>query len=338
MKKIDIVSKIGEIGLIKIIEELVKDRSGQILVRDDAFFFDTIKHDNQEVLVLNSDMFVSTTDAPEQMSYYEMGSKSIIINISDLLVKGVKPEGLIISLGLPEDLLIENFRSIIKGIIDCSSKWNLKYIGGDINETKEIIINPTVFGFKDPSMVIRRSGASIGDLLVVNNRFGLTGVGFDILINKRGKLEEFAKYKRSISSVLNPVVDDVAAFVLANDRLAKCSIDSSDGLSKSIIDLMLSNPNLGFEVVFDENVIDKEALDYSMEFNINLEDLVLNGGEEFIHLFVIDPNKYNSAKILVESVGGKLYKIGKVIEDNAIYLLKEGKTIKFTPQGYEHFT
>ncbi|MHA1351163.1 MAG: hypothetical protein ACTSPZ_10065 [Promethearchaeota archaeon] len=61
------------------------------------------------------------------------------------------------------------------------------------------------------------------------------------------------------------------AYLLANNKLATASIDSSDGLSKTLKDLALSNPNLGFEIDFSDNLIHEIAREYSKEFSISLE-------------------------------------------------------------------
>ena len=240
------IRTLGEINLIKIIEELVFKKTGKDLVSDDSFFFNLEEEKIGNLLVLNSDMLVSTTDVPPNMSFYQVGRKSVIMNLSDLLVKGVKPRGLIISLGLPKELKKKDFIAIINGIVDSSLEFDIEYIGGDINETKELIINPTVFGSKVPSAIIYRRGIKVGDILAVNEKFGLTGVGFDILLNRGGDVESFPKYRRSILSVLEPKVSGLEALILSDRHLATSSIDSSDGFSKLLLDLMRSNPNLGF--------------------------------------------------------------------------------------------
>ena len=103
------IRKLGEKKLIKIIEELVLKKTGKALLRDDSFFFD-FKNKNLDCnIVLNSDMLVSTTDVPPLMNSYQIGRKSVIMNVSDLLVKGVKPNGLIISFGLPKELEKKEF-------------------------------------------------------------------------------------------------------------------------------------------------------------------------------------------------------------------------------------
>lgn len=337
MNNNDYISSIGEITLIRIIEELIFEKTGRKLIRDDSFFFKIIEENNLIDIILNSDMFNAATDAPEQMSFYQMGRKSVLMNISDLVVKGVKPQGAIISLGLPENLKVIDFKCLIEGIIDYVKLWNINYLGGDINKSKEIIINPTVFGFKDPKKIIYRKGLKPDDLVLINNKFGLTGVGFDIILNRKEKLEDFPKYSRAIKSILEPNDIGKEGIILADKQLATASIDSSDGLSKSLKDLLLSNPKMGFEIEFNENLIHQDSIKYSKDYDVSLEKLVFNGGEEFIHLFTTNAKNFKAAQKFVNSRGGKLLKIGKVISEEKIYFIKEGKRIELKSQGYEHF-
>jgi thiamine-monophosphate kinase len=227
---------------------------------------------------------------------------------------------------------------MIEGIVDVGKKWNVEYLGGDLNQSKELIINPTVFGFQNNENIIFRSGMNQGDYLVSNGKFGLTGIGFDILLRKKGNIKNYSKYYDAIKSVLEPKDLGGEAYILAENHIATASIDSSDGLAKSLLDLMRSNPNKGFEIDYDENLYATEAIEYSIEFKTNLEELIFNGGEEFIHLFTINPNKYETAIKLIQSKGGTLIKIGKVISDENVYLLKDGKRIQLQSLGYEHFS
>ena len=329
------IADIGEIRLIKLIEDLIFKEMGEALVRDDAFFFKV--QDRNDLIILNSDMFISTTDAPVEMSYFQMGHKAVVMNISDLVVKGVEPKSIIISLGLPNNLMLSQFKDLIMGIISCTKEWSLKYIGGDLNKAKEIIINPTVFGLKNLETIIKREGMKVGDYVVINGKFGLTGVGFDILLNNKGNKKKYTKYERSIKSVLEPNIVGKEAYFLSNLNLANASIDSSDGLVKSLRDLMLSNKGLGFEIEINEDLIDPEAITYSNEYNIPIEDLILYGGEEFIHLFIIPPEKFNNSIKLVESKGGFLIKVGEVISEPKLYFLKKKKRLEINNHGYEHF-
>ncbi|MBD3256469.1 MAG: hypothetical protein GF383_15340 [Candidatus Lokiarchaeota archaeon] len=339
-----IIAELGETELISIIEKLVYKKTGKKLIQDDSFYFfnlhEHLKHINSDTTIaFNSDMFVSSTDAPTQMSSFQMGRKSILMNLSDLIVKGLRPLGAMVSLGVPKQLKVEEFKMIIEGIVEYSMKYNLEYIGGDLNETNEIIINPTVFGISEKAKIIHRTGLKKGDYLVANGKFGLTGVGFDILLDPLKNLTEFSPYHRSIESVLSPGDLGEEAFYLSDNNLATSSIDSSDGIAKSLHDLMIANSHLGvgFEVDFNANLIDKEAIEYSKKFNKSLEDLIFNGGEEFIHLFTIDPKNYDAAQRTIFSNNGQIYKIGTVVSTPKIYYVRNKKKHELDNLGFEHF-
>ena len=336
------LSHIGETRLIELVEELICEVMGKSLIRDDSFFFSLKKNlpskDNVEKsVVFNSEMFVASTDAPPQMNHYQMGNKAIVMNVSDVLVKGVQPKGILISLGLPKDMKLEDFKKLMRGIVDSCNIFDLDYIGGDINEVKEIIVSPTVFGFQEESKIIHRKGVQPGDLLIINGKFGLTGVGFDILLKRKGNLKKFQSYQRSITSVLEPGDLGREAIFLAEESLATASIDSSDGLVRSLKELMLSNPGIGFEVEFTGKLIDEEALNYSQEFKSSLEDLVFNAGEEFIHLFTMAKENYEYALEKFKNEGICLLKIGKAISEEKLYFIKDGKKTELKISGFEHF-
>ncbi|TXT66161.1 MAG: Thiamine-monophosphate kinase [Promethearchaeota archaeon] len=336
------VKHLGESTIIHLIEEMVLEKTNKPLLHDDAFFLEispSIAPTSQLELVLslNTDMLVATTDVPTQMSYPQIGFKSVLMNISDLIVKGVKPKAVIISLGLPADLMSDDLTALVEGIIDCCVKYDVDYIGGDVNETKELVINPTVLGWQEQNKILYRKGMNKGDILATNGKFGLTGVGFDILLNKGSYEQLLGPFNKSIQSVLNPRVG-LEALVLSSKHLATATIDSSDGLSKSLRELMISNPGLGFEINFDHNLYEEETKAYSSDVDVALEDLVFSGGEEFIHLFTIRPEDFEEAKKTVQISGGVLYKIGKVIDDPEIYILSDTKKYPLSANGYEHFT
>jgi len=138
-------------------------------------------------------------------------------------------------------------------------------------------------------------------------------------------------------SVLEPSISGKEAYILSENNFATASIDSSDGLYQSLRDLMLSNPKLGFEIELNNNLIDPETIKYCDEFNVSLEKLVFNGGEEFIHLFTIDPKDLFKAQKEIQSKGGQIFKIGRVTSDKFITILKEGEKKEIKNYGFEHF-
>ena len=336
------VQDLGEVRVIELIEEIIRDKMGKSPFYDDSFYFslkrEILKSSDMLDLVLNTDMLVSSTDVPKQMSPFHVGRKAILMNASDLIVKGVEPEGLILSLGLSDGMKINALRELLSGVLSSCETLGVEYLGGDLNQTKELILNPTMFGFARSRNIIHRSGLKEGDLLLANGRFGLTGVGFNILLERGAEPTAFQEYERSIKSVLEPRELGWEALTLSRERLATSSIDSSDGLLKSLHDLMRSNPGLGFQIDFDEQLIDPQAREYSLKHDASLEKLIFQAGEEFIHLFTVNPDHWDQAREAVGAGGGKLLKIGRVIPEEFVKILKEGESIELKGRGFEHFS
>ena len=100
---------------------------------------------------------------------------------------------------------------------------------------------------------------------------------------------------------------------------------------------MISNPGIGFEIEYNEEFIDEEALKYSKEFKQSLINLIFNAGEEFIHLFTMSQKNYEIALEKFQGQGIRLYVIGKAIYEEKLYFLKDGKKIELKVSGFEQF-
>ena len=288
------ISDIGEDGLIEYIFNTIHESE----------FDDTITESlnglaPNSLLVSNTDMLVSTTDVPEQMNLFQAGRKAIVMATSDLLVKGVKPSWASIALGLPRDLLFEGargFSGLIQGLYEGCKEFGIRYRGGDLNTTKELIVSVSVTGYIDPIKYISRSGAKAGDYVYVNGEFGYTGVGLSLLlknnINKSGLSEKFIN--KSIDSVLNARISGAEARYLSEKGYASASCDSSDGLHRTLQAIAKAS-GVGFQIHLDV-FVKPELLTFSMNNQISLEKLIVGAGEEWIHVFCINPQCKDSLK------------------------------------------
>ena len=103
------IASIGEKGLIERIHAKIHvERDPGLAARDDVFMFGN--------LVVNADMLVRKTDIPSSMDLYHAGRKAVIMNASDLVVKGIVPGAMVVSLGLPATLPVDGFDQLVEGI------------------------------------------------------------------------------------------------------------------------------------------------------------------------------------------------------------------------------
>ena len=86
---------------------------------------------SREWLVLKTDMLVGSTDIPPGMTLTQAARKSVIATVSDFAAKGIRPLGLMISLGLPAPVRSTTVRQIAAGLSQGVKEYGCIIIGGD---------------------------------------------------------------------------------------------------------------------------------------------------------------------------------------------------------------
>ena len=288
--------------------------------------------DKTHLAILKTDMLVGKTDIPPGMTLWQAARKAIIMTISDLASKGVKPMALLIALGLPKETSKLNIEEIARGLNAGAQEYDVYIIGGDTGETSDLIICCIAFGVTMKKKLITRSGAKAGDILAVTGLFGKTGAGLKILIDG---LKVPPKIRKGLlKAVYLPNARLKEGLILASLGSVTASIDSSDGLAISLHELKKMS-NVGFSLT--EIPIAPETLKFAELYNLNPEDLALYSGEEYELVLTITPKKWESTKSLVEKIGGTLIAIGKATENKQILFKKDNVCREIPYKGWEHF-
>lgn len=323
------IGEVGERKLIEMIMSVLKPSSSNLLPHpDDA----SAVRMGERVIVLKTDTFVGSTDMPPQMTLSQAGWKSVIMNISDLAAKGAKPKYFLTSLCVPRTFTVNDVLKITKGIDAATSAYDIEVLGGDTNESEDIVITGTLVGEAEEDELMSRRGVKPGDLLAVTGAFGYTGAGLSAFI--RG-FEVPQEIKEPIlNAVLKPKAPLAEGLVLAHSHAVSACIDSSDGLLVSLSELMNVN-QIGFLI---ENLpVASEVIKFAEIFNENLEDLVLSAGEEYELVFTFPSSSLDRVKRAISSVGGTFQIIGKAVAEKRILLRRNEEVIEMEPKGYEHF-
>jgi len=280
-------------------------------------------------LIVSCDMLVESTDIPRGMNLRDVGFKAITSATSDIAAKGGKPIAYLISLALPAEMPVAAFQELWEGFKEAADLYGGRIIGGDLNSGSEVIIDVTCFGKADRTM--SRLGARPGDVLAVTGEFGSQAAGLHALLNNlRGEQTS----EEVIKSFLRPIARVKEALELAKSEAVTSSIDSSDGLAESLLELSRLN-DVGF--VIDHPPISSYARRYSEKFHIDLFDLVFYGGEEYELVLTLKPRLIDRAVEAVERSGGKLMIIGETVEEKSIKVRwLEGWRV-LEKRGYQHF-
>ncbi len=327
------MTKAEEMGEWKIIETIIskldKMPDMPIPFGDDI---SAIEIDNERLAVVKTDMLVGKTDVPRGMNLWQASRKAVVMNISDLASKGVKPTAILVSIGLPKNTMKKDIESIGLGLNAGAREYGAYVIGGDTNETTDLIISCMVIGIGFKDKIITRSGSCPGDILAVTGNFGKSSAGLKILLDKMKAPSDITE--KLLESVFMPQARLKEGLALAESRAVTASIDSSDGLTVSLHQLKKMS-HVGFKLT--KIPIASEAEEYANIHGINPEEFALYGGEEYELVITINPKLLKRAQEEVTKAGGKLIMIGKAIEEEKIVCMRDGKEEEIQFRGWEHF-
>ena len=298
------VSDIGEKQLVNYI--LSQSKS---IVADDT----AITEFNDTNFISTCDMLIESKHFPKGMSYFQMGFKSVTVNVSDLAAMGAQPLGFLLSIALPKDLAIDSFKQIIKGVIDACKYYNIPLIGGDTNEASEIIISGTALGLCDHPMM--KNTARNGDLICLTGDIGIAALGFNLNgdnIYTKKSLEPYARLNEG---------------QIIKKAGATSATDITDGLASELYEM--KPDSLGFMIYEEKLEISDEFKKMSADLGLNYLDLLLHVGEDFELVFTISKDNDLNLDYRV---------IGEVNASDKIEItLIDGEVTEIENRGYNHY-
>src|SRR3972149_8425169 len=109
------------------------------------------------------------------MTARQIGWMSVAVNLSDLASKGAQPIGVVMAMGIPPDTELGFIEDMVRGMDDCASRYGMQIIGGDTDSHDELTMTGTALGLLKKELLIRRSGARVGDLVCVTGTLGRAG-------------------------------------------------------------------------------------------------------------------------------------------------------------------
>jgi thiamine-monophosphate kinase len=286
-----------------------------------------------EVAVLKADMLVGKTDIPCGMSLWQATRKAVVMNISDFASKGAEPMAVMVSLGLPAGLGQTDLEALAKGLNAGAREYGAYVVGGDTNQTSDLIVSVHVYGTSKREGLMLRRGAKAGDILAVTGQFGRSAAGLQLLLGKSVKVPEESR-KALVDAVCLPHARLREGRALRASGAVSACMDSSDGLAWCLHELATAS-GVGF--VVSQLPVADEARQFAALNELDAATLALHGGEEYELVLTVKPQMWAAAEAAVEAVGGKLLRIGEATSNNQVLLCRDGEKTKIEAQGYEHF-
>jgi thiamine-monophosphate kinase len=156
------LSELGELGLLRELEARGLARR--------------IEHDAAQLaggVVVTQDALVEDVHFRlDWITWRELGFRAAAVNLSDLAASGAEPEGLIVSLGVPAGVALDDVLELYEGL----NEPGVPVLGGDTTASPSVFLSVTAVG--RAARVPGRAGARPGDLVVVTGSLGAAGAAF----------------------------------------------------------------------------------------------------------------------------------------------------------------
>jgi len=297
-------SSSGEFELINDISKLIGKNSKSVVkgIGDDCAVIDT---GAKRYLLAATDTIVESVHFDlGDYSFFDVGWKALAVNLSDIAAMGGVPKYALVSLGLTKKTKPRDVSAIYKGMRQLAKKYSVDIVGGDIVRSPEkLSVTVSILGEADKKKVLYRSGAKVGNLIMVTGQFG--GSVNPLPVKGEGRVR------------VSPRITE--ALIISSWGKATAMMDSSDGLAFTIGEICRQS-RTGAEVI--RSLVPRAK-------GASLDD-AFYAGEDFELVFTC-PAEF--ADIIADKVrsatGTRVSIIGKIVP--------RSKGINIDTKGFEHF-
>jgi thiamine-monophosphate kinase len=331
------LSSIGEFGLIEEyiapeFKDLVKKHMTGI--GDDCSIVpinDSLSH------IFTTDMLIEKTHfLREKITPYQLGFKSLAVNLSDIAAMGGNPIGSYISIGLPKDIELSWVEQFMHGYKALSQKENVPLLGGDTTSSENaIIINVGISGEIKNQNIKRRSDAREEDIICLTGQTGDSAAGLQALFKD---LPADENTKPLYDQHLSPYPHVSEGKWLSQFKEVHAMMDVSDGISSDLVHILKASSVKGI-IEMEKLPMSYTLIDFCKTHDLNPIELALSGGEDYVLLLTIDNKSFaNIAHKFHEEFNKPLYPIGAIKKGAPeIQYFKNNQQIKDIKKGYSHF-
>jgi len=301
----------------------IKQWTGEHLIGDDCALLPG------QTLVTADTLVEGTHFLTNLISMSDLGWKAVAVNLSDIAAMSGRPRFVIVSLTLPETFRESEFAKLYEGMIDCARAYRTRIVGGDLTRGPCLSLSLTVLGDVHEKGCILRSGAQVGDVVVVTGTFGASAAGLWILQN------ETAGFNQCRRAHVRPLPRLCESWALVRQTGGRAALmDASDGLADALIQISGSS-SVGMEIDELAVPISAETREVARLAQGNAIDLALYGGEDYELVGCLSPSDWYN---LQQSNDNPFNEIGRVVEGSEVLLRGKNGTVALDlSRTYQHW-
>lgn len=252
-----------------------------------------------EYLVLKTDGIHEEIKTKLYEDPFLIGWMAVTAPVSDIAAVGAVPEGVLLSLQLPQhqnDDWLTRFQS---GINNACRHYNIYVLGGDTNFSDSVSISTTVVAHIKSGMPLLRTGMKPGDCLYATSSLGAgNAFAYSRFFNQALAIEFHPAARLTESQIVR--------------KYASSCIDTSDGLFPALAVLSELN-KVGFHLETPlKDILAEEARMVHRQTELPEWMLLAGPHGEYELLFTVPGEKHNDFEVECKSEGWNPVYIGKV--------------------------
>lgn len=253
---------------------------------------------------------------------WQVGSKLVESNVSDIVCKGGTPRFAFLSLCLRSDCTVATMDGFYAGLYAAAERHGLLLLGGDTTHGPNMVCNLTVIGSCGERTPLR-SGARPGDLLCVTGHLGASTAGLKLLLHGAA-----GDLKRHLEPRCRTVAEGRAIA-----SLASASIDVSDGLGSETRHICRKS-GTGARILAQCIPLVESTRQAGATLGLDPLDFALYGGEDYEVVFTLPPQAEQSLRKDFDD----WTVVGEILPpEEGIYLEHANGRREELKRGYDHF-
>jgi thiamine-monophosphate kinase len=249
---------------------------------------------------------------------------------------GGRPLHTHLSLAIPKTWTEAEILEFMGGYRALAEQYGISLLGGDLSRSdRDFVISASVNGTAPSRSVIGRGGAEPGDVIWVSGTLGGAAAGLAFL------REEAATDcpDELLEAFLVPQPEVELGLTCSKSGRVKALIDISDGLAGDLGHILKAS-GVGATLQEEALPVAKDLREIARRKNLNLNDLVLRGGEDYRLLGCTARPAFDGLCNLGRKwLGREIFPIGHIESQPGLRLQHaDGKCEILAPKGHDHFT
>jgi len=295
-------------------------------IGDDAAI---VNVENKKRLVVSVDTFIEGVHFPAATAAYNVGWKSLAVNLSDMAAMGATPLWVTLAITLPEKNA-SWLAEFSRGFNELATCYDVALIGGDTTRGP-LSVTVNIIGEVECETQLLRSNASPGDKIYVSGFLGDAALGLKSLTEQ---LPISDSEKLYLQHELNRPLPRLKE-ALALKSTISAAIDISDGLDADLKHI-LNTSDVGAKISVQQLPVSREyrwCCNGPQSF-----DVALTGGDDYELCVTVSADNEAMFLKLAAETELRWSCIGEITEGETLsYVNSNDEIYTVNKQAYDHF-